>query len=81
MQISQMYVGKPVRITDPTFTKELSEDGKDLYGIIWDIEEDSVSGYCFCEVLVMSTWEISGVKVLYPIQDYVEGFHLEEVIL
>ena len=82
MNASEMYVGKPVRITDPELIEDVGEEGAEyLVGYIWDIEEDTISGYQFAEVLVNTEWQLGGAKFIVPFQDYVTTWHLEELWL
>lgn len=82
MNVSDMYVGKPVRITDPDLIEDVGPDGAEfLVGYIWDIEEDSISGIQIAEVLINTEWVLGNATFLVPFNDYVMGWHLEEVWL
>ncbi|AUS01842.1 hypothetical protein NVP1293O_54 [Vibrio phage 1.293.O._10N.261.52.E1] len=82
MELSELYVGKPVRITDPELVEDVGETGADyLVGYVWDIEEDDLTGYQFIEVLITTEWELGSSKFLVPYQDYVMSHHLEEIWL
>jgi hypothetical protein len=76
-----MYVGKPVRITDPSIAEEvLGDSTQELVGYINDLEDDTIAGYVFAEVTFNTMWTLGGSTMVVPMSEYIEGWHLEELV-